>query len=99
MTSVQSDVKEAVERVTAEMEDAARYESLSVAVTIADLRTLLAALSSQAEVMEAMAEEMRRARALLMERIHGNPARSPGHNARLAIESALDQYRSLNGDA
>jgi hypothetical protein len=28
-------------------------------------------------------------RDLLMERVHGSPARSPGHNARLTIESML----------
>lgn len=40
-----------------------------------------------------MAEELlpllEEARDLLLERRHGNSARSPGHNARLAIEAAI----------
>lgn len=30
---------------------------------------------------------------LLAERTHGNPARSPGHNARLCLEAALTPKR------
>jgi len=34
-------------------------------------------------------EALEEVRDLLMERRHGNPARSPGHNARLAVEALL----------
>lgn len=43
--------------------------------------------TSMGEVVEALRE----ARDLLMERRYGNPARSPGHNARLEIEAALSK--------
>lgn len=38
---------------------------------------------------EEIARLLEEARDMLMERIYGNPARSPGHNARLKIERAL----------
>lgn len=41
------------------------------------------------EVLRQVAEGLSRARDLLAERIQGNAARSPGHNARLAVEAAL----------
>jgi len=36
---------------------------------------------------------MRMAADLLAERAHGNPARSPGHNARLVLEAALTPHQ------
>lgn len=45
----------------------------------------------KALIRAAMALE--EARDLLLERKHGNPARSAGHNARLTIESALSDLR------
>ena len=38
---------------------------------------------------EEIAPLLEEARDMLMERIYGNPARSPGHNARLQIEKAI----------
>ena len=38
---------------------------------------------------EDVRDRLEHARDLLMERVHGNPARSPGHNARLVIDAIL----------
>jgi hypothetical protein len=48
-----------------------------------------AALLSEREKTKGAVEALETARDLLMERIHGNPARSAAHNARLYVESAL----------
>jgi hypothetical protein len=42
-------------------------------------------------------EALEEARDLLMERIYGNPARSPGHNARLVIEGVLASLKEGTG--
>ena len=51
--------------------------------------------TAHAEAAEAQRDRMREAAIeacdLLAERIYGSPARSPGHNARVILESALSQ--------
>lgn len=45
------------------------------------------------EEIERLEKAMWKSCRLLQEREHGNPARSPGHNARLCLETALVAYR------
>lgn len=49
-------------------------------------RQALVAAEQRNAVLEGALEE---ARDMLLERVHGNPARSSGHNARLVIDAAL----------
>ena len=111
MTSVQSGVKEAVERVTAGL---AKADDLGVERTLfgrsgpglvmSDLRTLLAALSSQASVMEEMARGLepfeRVANAIGESWTDDTPAFS-GRSLEIAIgpfrraRTALSHYRTL----
>ena len=46
---------------------------------------------------EDVARLLEEARDMLMERIYGNPARSPGHNARLKIEKAISLLSGQGG--
>lgn len=124
MTSVQSGVKEAVRKVTQDMDDVAdvwRHCRIAMvnsadtdevvgfpSFTKADLRTLLAALSSQASVMEAMAKGLSEAgdafeaiRITMVNHLN-EPERTAfwaAVSGRNNARTALSQYRSLNGDA
>lgn len=44
--------------------------------------------------IERLRQAMQEACDMLAERTYGSPARSPGHNARVRLESALGQSRS-----
>ena len=48
---------------------------------------------------EEIAPLLEEARDMLMERIYGNPARSPGHNARLQIEKAIALLSRGSGES
>ena len=71
--------------------DDTAYEN--TAPTVNDMAFMVAAqpttILALAARVRADGEAMREACDLLAERIHGNPARSAGHNARLCLESAL----------
>lgn len=63
-------------------------------VDAADAVTAINALIWEMERRETrinqLGSAMQKACELLAERIHGSPARSPGHNARLELEAALN---------
>lgn len=103
MTSVQSGVKEAVERVAARMAESAGrdWSYFAPSGMVDDLRTLLAALSSQAEVMEAMASALEGAVVDLEQtfRWRGEGWECSKDEILGPIRTALSAYRSLNGDA
>lgn len=55
--------------------------------------------SASSDPVAALRQTLEGARDLLSERIYGNPTRSPAHNARLAVESALSILPAPPGEA
>ena len=82
--------EEAVERLK---ETAYRDEARAVMARSDDVRLILSELSRLQAERDRAVDALTEARDLLLERIHGSPARSAAHNARVRIESALQAVK------
>lgn len=69
--------------------EAAKKGKLLINGRTVETRPLYALPQDQSSLIKVLTKQMQLACDLLAERTYGSPARSPGHNARLALEGAL----------